>query len=142
MLSDYCREILEREKMRIGSLRKLVNNLSKKVNYVLHYRNLKQYLSHGLKLTKNHRDLEFKQSNWLEKFISFNTKMRSQAKNSFEKDFFKLMNNSVFGKTMENLRQRSNIKLVTDPQEIVRLASRPTYVSQKNFLRKFSRSQH
>ena len=60
--------------------------------------------------------------------------MRSQAKNSFEKDFFKLMNNSVFGKTMENLRKRCNIKLVTDPaQEMERLASRPTYISHKIF---------
>ena len=133
MLSDYCREILEREKMTIGGVSKLINTLSEKKNYVLHYRNLQLYLSLGLKLKKIHRALEFSQSNWLEKYISFNTKMRSQAKNSFEKDFFKLMNNSVFGKTMENLRKRCNIKLVTDPQEMERLASRPTYISHKIF---------
>ena len=132
MLSDYCREILEREKMTIGGVSKLINTLSEK-NYVLHYRSLQLYLSLGLKLKKIHRALEFSQSNWLEKNISFNNKMRSQAKKSFEKDFFKLMNNSVFGKTMENLCKRSNIKLVTDPEEMVRLASRPTYVSHKIF---------
>ena len=133
MLSDYCREILEREKMLIGGVRKLIPNLMRKEKYVLHYRNLQLYLSLGLKLKKIHRALEFTQSKWLEKYISFNTKMRSQAKNSFEKDFFKLMNNSVFGKTMENLRKRSNIKLVTDPQVMTKLASRPTYLSHKIF---------
>ena len=133
MLSDYCREILEREKMSIGGVRKLIPTLMKREKYVLHYRNLQLYLSLGLKLKKIHRALEFSQSNWLEKYISFNTKMRSQAKNSFEKDFFKLMNNSVFGKTMENLRKRCNIKLVSDPQEMVKLASWPTYLSHKIF---------
>ena len=128
MLSDYCREILEREKMPIGGVRKLIPNLMDREKYVLHYRNLQLYLSLGLKLKKIHRALEFSQSKWLEKYISFNTEMRSQAKNSFEKDFFKLMNNSVFGKTMENLRKRSNIKLVTDPQVMTKLASRPTYM--------------
>ena len=131
MLSDYCREILEREKMSIDGVRKLIPTLMKREKYVLHCRNLQLYLSLGLKLKKIHRALEFSQSNWLEKYISFNTKMRSQAKNSFEKDFFKLMNNSVFGKTMENLRKGSNIKLVSDPQEMVKLASWPTYLSHK-----------
>ena len=137
MLSGYCREILEREKMPIGGVRKLIPTLMKLEKYVLHYRNLQLYLSLGLKLKKIHRALEFSQSKWLEKYISFNTKMRSQAKNSFEKDFFKLMNNSVFGKTMENLRKRSNIKLVSDPQEMVKLASRPTYLSHKIFHENF-----
>ena len=132
-LSDYCREILEREKMPIGGVRKLIPTLMKREKYVLHYRNLQLYLSLGLKLKKIHRALESSQSKWLEKYISFHTKMRSQAKNSFEKNFFKLTNNSVFGKTMENLRKRSNIKLVSDPQEMVKLASRPTYLSHKIF---------
>ena len=105
----------------------------KKEKYVLHYRNLQLYLSLGLKLKKNHQALQFSQSKWLEMYISFNTKMRSQAKNSFEKDFYKLMNNNVFSKTMENLRKRSNIKLVSDPQEMVKFASRPTYLSHKIF---------
>ena len=86
-----------------------------------------------MKLKKIHRALEFSQSYWLEKYIAFNTKKRAEAKNTFEKDFFKLMNNSLFGKTMDNLRKRCNIKLVTDPREMERLAAKPTYVSHKIF---------
>ena len=133
MLSDYSREILEREKMTVGKVEKLIPNLRDKEKYVLHYRNLQLYLKLGMKLKKIHRALEFSQSNWLEPYITFNTKKREGAKNSFEKDFFKWMNNSVFGKTMENLRKRCNIQLVTDPREMERLAARPTYVSHKIF---------
>ena len=132
MLSDYSQEILEKEKMKIGSVEKLIPTLRKKEKYVLHYRNLKLYFKLGMKLKKIHRALEFSQSNWLEKYINFNTKKRIEAKNAFEKDFFKLMN-SVFGKTVENLRKRCNIKLVTDPQEMERLASLPTYILHKIF---------
>ena len=133
MLSDYCREILEKEKTKIGGVEKLIPTLRKREKYVLHYRNLQLYLSLGMKLKKIQRALEFSQSNWLEKYIAFNTKKRAEAKNAFEKDFFKLMNNSLFGKTMENLRKRCNIKLVTDPREMERLAARPTYISHKIF---------
>ena len=133
MLSPYCREIAEKFKVKVGLVEKLVPTLSKKERYVLHYRNLQLYMSLGLKLTKIHRALEFNQSPWLKTYIDFNTKKRAKAKNSFEKDFFKLMNNSVFGKTMENLRKRQNIKLVTDEENLLKWTSKPSFVSFKIF---------
>ena len=81
---------------------------------MLHYRNLRLYIDLGLKVKKVDRALEFNQSPWLKQYIDFNTQKRAQAKNSFKKDFFKLMNNSIFGKTMENHSKRVDVKLVTD----------------------------
>ena len=133
MLSPYCREIAEKFKVKVGLVEKLVPTLSKKERYVLHYRNLQLYMSLGLKLTKIYRALEFNQSPWLKTYIDFNTKKRAKAKNSFEKDFFKLMNNSVFGKTMENLRKRQNIKLVTDEENLLKWTSKPSFVGFKIF---------
>ena len=91
------------------------------------------YLSLGLRLKIVHRVLQFNEKPWLKKYIDFNTDKRKEAKNSFEEDFFKLMNNSVFGKTMENLRKRCNAKLVTDRDTFLQLVSKPTYVSSKIF---------
>ena len=133
MLSNYCKNLKERGNISSGRVKKLVPNLLPKEKYVLHYRNLKLYLSLGLKLKKIHRVLEFTQRPWMKKYIDFNTEKRKMAKNSFEKDFFKLMNNSVFGKTMENLRKRSNIKLETDPDHLLKLTRQPMYVSSKIF---------
>ena len=108
MLSKYCKKIAGKYEIKVGDVKKLIPNLGKKTNYVAHYRNLQLYLSLGMKLTKIHRVLKFKQSDWMKKYIDFNTKKRMKAANDFEKDFFQLMISSVYGKTMENLRKRMN----------------------------------
>ena len=86
-----------------------------------------------MKLKKVHRVLELDQSPWLRQYIDFNTQKRMNAKNAFEKDFFKLLNNSGFGKTMENIRKRVDVRLVTDQKELSKLVSKPTYVNSKIF---------
>ena len=119
--------------------RKLVPNLHNKSNYVLHYRNLIQCLQLGMKLVKVYRILQFKQSPWLNKYIDLNTELRKLAKSDFEKDFYKLMNNSVFGKTMENIEKRVDVKLLTrwedrgKSQGVQSLIARPEFHSVSIF---------
>ena len=115
------------EQIMVNKTSKLIPNLGDKKKYVLHYEVLKQYLRLGLKLTHIHRGIKFKESPWLEKYISLNTKLRTEAKNEFEKDFFKLMNNAVFGKTMENIRNRVDIKLVNNKKQAEKLSAKPNF---------------
>ena len=90
---------------KLKKIKKLTANLNDKNEYVIHIKNLKQALNHGLILKKVHRMIKFNEKAWLKPYIKMNTKLRQKAKNNFEKDFFKLMNNAVFGKTMENVRK-------------------------------------
>ena len=115
------------EQIKVNNVEKLIPNLWNKKKYIIHYENLKQYLNFGLKLTNIHRGIKFEESQWLKNYIALNTDFRTKARNEFEKDFFKLMNNSVFGKTMENIRNRSVIKLVTDKIKAEKLAAKPNF---------------
>ena len=133
MLSGYCKNLAKKYKISTGLVHKLIPTLSNKEKYVLHYRNLQIYTDLGLKITKVDRVLEFNQSAWLKQYIDFNTQKRTNAKNAFDKDFFKLMNNSVFGKTMENIKKRVDVRLVTDEKKLSKMAAKPTYVSCKIF---------
>ena len=111
--------------MKIETIEILVANLHDKTEYIIHIRNLKQTLNHGIVLKKVHRVIKFNQNAWLKPYIDLNTDLRKKAKNDFEKDF--LMNNAVFGKTMENVRKHRGIKLVTKERRRNYLASEPNY---------------
>ena len=121
------------ERMKIDKTKKLVCNLHDKKKYVVHISILKQALDHGLKLKKVHRIIEFNQKAWLKKYIDINTELRKKASNVFEKDFFKLMNNAVFGKTLENVRKHRDIKLVKRDCKKNKLVSEPNYDTVKLF---------
>ena len=115
------------ERLIVNKVEKLIPNLNDKTKYVIHHETLKLYLSLGLKLTKIHRGIKFEESAWLKPYIDLNTDLRAKAKNDFEKDFFKLMNNSVFGKTMENIRNRVDIRLVNRESQAKKLTCKPNY---------------
>ena len=106
---------------------KLVLNVMDKKEYVLHISALKFYLQHGLHLKKVHRAISFKQANFLKPFIEFNTEKRKNANNDFEKDLFKLMNNSVYGKTMENVRKHGDFEIVNTPERFQKLVNKPLF---------------
>ena len=115
------------ERMEVNKCKKLACNLFNKKKYVAHINALKQVLNHGLKLKKIPRVIDFNKKEWLKPYIDMNTELRKAAKNDFEKDLFKLMNNSVFGKTMENIRKHRDKKLVTMDKKRSKLVSEPNY---------------
>ncbi len=121
------------ERLLIDKVEKLVPKLNDKTKYVLHHEDLKMYLKMGLKLTKIHRGITFEESCFMKSYIDLNTDMRTKGTTDFEKDFYKLMNNSVFGKTMENVRNRVNVKLVTNKKDLNKLVKKPNYKRVSEF---------
>ena len=131
MLSKNCKDIADRYSIKVGGVKKLIPSLGNKVEYVIHYRNLKYYLLLGMKLVKIHRILSFKQSNWLKVFTDFNTEKRNQSKNEFNKGLYKLFNNCIYGKSIENIRKRINVKLINDKKTYQEIVNKPNFISQK-----------
>ena len=129
MICHFCQ-------IKINKIEKLICNLSDKKNYVCNIKLLQEALSHGLILKKVHRVIQFNQEAWLKSYIDMNTELRKQAKNDFEKDFHKLMNNAVFGKIIENVRKHRDIKLVTTDQRRSHLVLEPNYHTTKWFSEK------
>ena len=138
ILSNYCKRIADKYEIKVGDTKKLIPNLGNKTKYVVHYRNHQLHLSLKMKLTKIHRALQFKQSDWMKKLIDFNTKKSMSATNDFKKDFFKLMINSVYGNTMKNLRKRINARFVNNKKDFLKYTSKPTYVTHKLFNKNFA----
>ena len=118
--------------MKFNQCDKLLCNLYDKNNYVVHVRSLNQILDHELILKKVYKVIQFNQEAWLKEYIEINTKLRTEAKNNFEKDFLKSMNNSVFGKTMENVRKHKDIKLVATYKKRNQLVSRIITTRRQN----------
>ena len=117
------------EKMEINHVEKLIPNLYDKKNYIIHIEALNQALRHGLILEKIHHMIEFNQSAWLKPYIDMNTELRAKAENNFKKDFFKLMNNAMFGKMMENVRKHRSIKLITNEKLYLKAVMKPNFKS-------------
>ena len=111
-MSKYCLKIASVDNITTRTVKKFIPNLMNKNNYVMHYRNLQQYLELGMKLKKIHKILKFKQSDWIRPYFDFNTDKRKESTNESDKNFFKSMNDSVYGKTIENLRKRIKIRVV------------------------------
>ena len=121
------------ETIKIEKVEKLVANLHNKTEYVIHIRNFKQALNHELVLKRLHRVIKFNQNAWVKPYIDMNTDVRKKAKNGFEKDFFKLMNNAVLGKTMKIVRKYRDAKLATTERRRNDLVSGPNYHTENFF---------
>ena len=123
MLSEYQKYLNDKLNIKYNEKdKKLILDLLPKKNYKVYYKNLEYYLKLGLKVTKVYRILTFDEKPFLKEYIDLNTKLRKQSKNDLEKDLFKLMNNAIFGKSMENALNRSNIKLINNnPEKLLKL---------------------
>ena len=117
---NYCKKIVDKYEIKVGDVKKLIPNLSIKTNYVVHCRNLQLYLFLGMKLTKIHRVLEYKQSDWMNKHIDFNTEKIMNDAHDFEEDLFKLMINSVYEKAMKNLLKRIGVRLLNNAKDFLK----------------------
>ena len=124
--SDFMKEIIPDT---YTQMKKLICDCSDKENYLIHYRMVKFYIRHAMIVEKVHNIISFKQSRWLEKYISYNTQKRKKAKKDFEKDFYNLLNNAFYGKTMENVQKRLKIKIFKkdDYREIIKQQSKLTF---------------
>jgi hypothetical protein len=129
MLSDYATKLQTSQQ----KTKKLIPNLYHKKNYIVHYKTLQLYMKFGLKVKTIHKGIKFYQTEWMKPYIDFNTGMRKKAKSDFEKDLFKLMNNAVFGKTMENVRKYREVKLVTNEAKAKKLMASPRFKERRAF---------
>ena len=132
-LSKYCLKIANAHNITTREVKKLVPNLMSKNNYVIHYGNLQQCLELGKKLKKIHRILKFKQKDWMKPYTDFNTQKRKEATNEADKNLFKLLNNAVYGNTMENMRKRVKIRIVKNAKDFSKYTSKPTCVNWIKF---------
>ena len=129
MLSEYKKYLNDKLNIKYNSTdKKLILDLLPKKNYKVYYKNLEYYLKLGIKVTKVHRKLTFDEKAFLKEYIDLNTELRKNSKNDLEKDLFKLMNNAIFGKSMENVLNRSNVKLINnDPEKLLKLIKQPNF---------------
>ena len=133
MLSPFQRKNFPKIR---GCVRKPVPNLNDKEKYVVYYCNLKLYVGLGMVIKKVHLVVQFEQSCWMKPYIDLNTEKRREATLNDDqagKDFFKLMNNAVFGKSMENLRKRINFELVISRKMALKRMAKPNFKREKKF---------
>ena len=131
MLSNYCNYIVDKYGIKIGGVKKLIPNLYDKVKYPVHYKNLKYYLSLGMKLVKIHRILKFNLKNWLKVFTDFSTEKRRLSNDEFNNNLYKLFNNCIYGKSIENAREKINVKMINYKKKYEKIVNKPNFMPQK-----------